>query len=70
MTDNENRPENASLTGPELHQPPRSLHRPPLTKAQIDGAVAAAWHLLAHGLPPIFDEETFNAVVARLRDAA
>jgi hypothetical protein len=36
--------------------------RPDLTLQQIDGAVAAAEHLLNHGLPPFFDLDTIRAM--------
>ncbi|HWU39573.1 MAG TPA: hypothetical protein VN203_18140, partial [Candidatus Acidoferrum sp.] len=36
--------------------------RPPLTDAQVDGAVAAAEHLLSHGLPPLFEADVLRAM--------
>ncbi|MGD1237285.1 hypothetical protein [Mycobacterium seoulense] len=36
--------------------------RPPLTRPQIDGAVAAAEHLLTQGLPPVFDIGVIRAM--------
>jgi hypothetical protein len=36
--------------------------RPRLTPQQIDGAVAAAWHLQTCGLPPLFDVDTLRGM--------
>jgi hypothetical protein len=45
-----------------LGREPRQYRRPPLTRHQIGGAVATARHLLAHGLMPIFDTQTAQAI--------
>lgn len=45
---------------------PRSIYEPlPLTDHQLDGAVDAAEHLMACGLPPIFALDTLRALWRR-----
>lgn len=41
---------------------------PPLTDHQLDGAVAAAAHLLTAGLAPLFDLDTLRALWSRDRE--
>src|SRR6516225_2658353 len=43
-------------------------NRPPLTNVQVDGAVAAAEHLLSHGLTPVFDLDVLRAMWRRHGD--
>jgi hypothetical protein len=44
---------------------PPASDPPPLSEVMVDGAVAAAHHLRAENLPPIFDRATVSAMRRR-----